>query len=99
VNCPECNTWNPEDKEVCWQRSLLALSAENAQAGGKEKEDTPNVGRPTCVDVGRADPILRSHQHRPMLSHRRWRRDPSWVANEQITSRAGCNRPAPSPLA
>ena len=19
MNCPECNTWNPEDKEVCWR--------------------------------------------------------------------------------
>ena len=19
MNCPECNTWNPEDKNVCWK--------------------------------------------------------------------------------
>ena len=19
MNCPECNTWNPDDKEVCWR--------------------------------------------------------------------------------
>ena len=19
MNCPNCNTWNPEDKEVCWR--------------------------------------------------------------------------------
>jgi predicted amidophosphoribosyltransferase len=19
MNCPNCNTWNPDDKEVCWR--------------------------------------------------------------------------------
>lgn len=19
MNCPNCNTWNPEDKDVCWR--------------------------------------------------------------------------------
>lgn len=19
MNCPECNTWNPDDKDVCWR--------------------------------------------------------------------------------
>jgi len=46
MNCPNCNTWNPEDKEVCWR-----CQHELPKAQPKKKPRQSYFGLPIWVWV------------------------------------------------